>query len=646
MHAFRTILAAIAMGAALAACSPPVSGAHQAIKTDAKALEQRIDKLRTATFKASAKGPADFAALAAALPKSLTLTWDKLEFDTASGATVLTGAKLAQAGAAEPLVHIDTLRVWGLDVDLLRARFAGQRLADTAPLARHIEADGVSVQGLGEMMKPFMDAYTKSLTQMAGAAGSRAVDLDLNFSNYDFKVGRLVADDVVLRPWELKPMQVAADGWADVVPGLQAMAAGVRSLAFDTLAYYDTTSSATMTMAGAPSTMKMTLSKIGMRGSRGGDVDFMLARGMKMDMAMTMPASQLAAPLDSDKTKPPAALPAPTAPMALSASLDSETASNVRLEKVLGYFARGVMPPRTETNLLSLGVFTLDGLSETLNGKEFTTVKSVTVDATGFYWLIPTHLRMKQQGMSYNIDGFLSYISEIMKSSGSATPLNVDPRIMEALKRHKLDKPTMDIDFGWDWNATTGATKVDTAFGLHDYFTFDARAEGALPDFKSVSDLIPNGFDTAKQDELGALFKKSFLVKSAEMNLVDKGGLENGFALAIELSALLPPDQQANLGIVKNATPVSLRQLASSGIYAAAGEITKGQPPEQVKAQNDTMRAVAALIDKGGALRLRIKPDKPTAVATLGEGGQTPQQVADALHFTVVNDPPAGAKKN
>jgi hypothetical protein len=58
------------------------------------------------------------------------------------------------------------------------------------------------------------------------------------------------------------------------------------------------------------------------------------------------------------------------------------------------------------------------------------------------------------------------------------------------------------------------------------------------------------------------------------------------------------------------------------------------------------MRAVAAFIDKGGALRLRLKPDKPQAVAALGEDGRTPQQVIDLLHLTLANDPPPGARKN
>ena len=47
MRAFRIILAALALGAALAACSPPVSGARQPVKTDAKAfLNTSITRVR------------------------------------------------------------------------------------------------------------------------------------------------------------------------------------------------------------------------------------------------------------------------------------------------------------------------------------------------------------------------------------------------------------------------------------------------------------------------------------------------------------------------------------------------------------------------------------------------------------------------
>ncbi len=641
MRAFRIILAALALGAALAACSPPVSGARQPVKTDAKAFEQRIDKLRTAHFKASAKGPADIAALAAALPKSLTFTWDKLDFDKASGATVLTGAKLSQAGASDPLVHVDTLRLWGLDVDLLRARFAGQRLGETAPLARHVEAEGVTLHGLEAMMAPFMAAYTKSITDIAGASGGAVGNLDFKTGAYNFGFGHMVVDDLVLRPWELKPIQLGADNaWAEALPEVQAAAAGVRAIAFDTMAYYDSKVDFSFWMQGAPTSSSLTIDKAGSRGQRGGDIDFVLVRGLRGNVSMVLPTASSTTPLVGVTPATPAPAAA-TIPMKMTIALNSETAAGVKLDKLLGYFARGVMPPRTETSLLSLGVWTYDGMSESIGDRELVTVGSGQFDGSGFYWLIPTHLRMKLAGMAYNIDGFMSYLEQVVKSTSPDTPFNVDPKIMEALKRHKLDKPTMDMDFGWDWNPATGDTKVDTAFGLNNYFTFDAKADGALPDFKSVSDLIPGGFDTAKQDELGALFKKKFLVKSADMNLVDKGGLENGFALAIELSALLPPDQQANLGVVKNATPASLRQLASSGIYVAADEVGKTQPT-----QREMMRSVAAFIDKGGALRLHIKPDKPTVVADLGEAGQTPQQVVDLLHLTLVNDPPAGAKKN
>jgi hypothetical protein len=639
MRALRIVLAALAMGAALSACSPPVSGALQPVKTDARAMEQRIDRLRTAHFKASAKGPADIAALAAALPKSLTLTWDKLDFDKASGATVLTGAKLAQAGASEPLVHVDTLRVWGLDIDLLRARFAGQRLGDTAPLARHVEAEGVTLNGLDALMAPFMAAYTKSLTDIASASGATIGDLDFKSGKYDFSYGRMVADDVMLRPWELKPIQLGADNaWAKALPGLQAAAAGFRSIALDTLAYYDVKGDYVFSMQGETTSFVTSIDKGGIRGQRGGDMDFILARSVKTGVSTTAPTPPPAAST-ADTTS---ATPAPATASALgnlTAAVDSESAADIRLDKLLGYFARGVMPPRTDVNLMSLGVLNIGGMSEAVDGHELFALKSGQVDGSGFYWLIPTHLRMKGVGMAYNIDGFMSYFQNILKSTSPDTPVTIDPRIMEALKRHKLDKPTADMAFGWDWNPTTGDTRIDTAFGLNDYFTFDTKADGALPDFKSVSDLIPGGFDTAKQDELAALFKKAFMVKSAEMNLVDTGGLENGFALAIELSALMPPDQQAGLGIVKNATPASLRQLASSGLYVVADEAGKTQPT-----QREMIRSVAAFIDKGGALRLRLKPDKPMAVADLYEANRTPQQVVDTLHLTVTNDPPPGAK--
>ncbi|MBI1360757.1 MAG: hypothetical protein GC155_10820 [Alphaproteobacteria bacterium] len=623
MHLIRTIAAALAFAVLAAGCGQVKSAAIAPVQTNAKAMQARIEKMRSATFKLKADKPADMAALAAAMPKTLALTWDKLQLDEATGATVLTGAKLSQTDGGATLVTADKLSVWGLDVDLLRARFAGQRLQETAPLARRIEAEGLKLN-FASLLGDTMSAYEKSLGRLASPAGAPVpvLKLDADTTTYTATVGRIVVDDLRLRPWELKTRKLD-DGneWATALPAVQTLVAGFRSIALDTLVYYDTSTEAALSIDGAPSTVSVQIKDAGVRGMRGGDVDFASIDGTAMNMSM--PASTL-----GPATK-------------LTASVDRESLSAVRLDKLAGYLARGEMPPRTETSLLSLGVLSYDGFREAVGGHDLFSVKSVMLDGSGFYWAIPTHARLKITGVTYDVDGFMSYMREAMGATNPEYAKDLDPRIIEALNRHGLAKPTMDMEGGWDWDATTGAAHLDGRYSLNGYLDLDFKADGALPNFKNVSDLIPGGFETAKQDELSALFQKDMLVKSAEMNLTDKGGLDNGFQLAVEIMALLPADQQQSLGPLRNATPASLRQLAYSAVYMAADEYAKTEPR-----QREMMRSVAAFIEKGGALHLRIEPDKPLPLSQLGGGMSSSQELLDMLHLTLVNDPPAGAKKN
>src|SRR5262249_26229509 len=153
-----------------------------------------------------AKGAADIAAVRDALPKAMSLTWATLDFDAASGATVLKDVKLTPTDAPQIGLAISELRMWDFNTDLAKARVAGQRLTESGDLARRIDAKNLSIFGLETLMGPAMDAYTgvveKAVTSQLPPDVDVADSLKVKLDDYDFSIGRLVFDDVKLRPYE------------------------------------------------------------------------------------------------------------------------------------------------------------------------------------------------------------------------------------------------------------------------------------------------------------------------------------------------------------------------------------------------------------------------------------------------------------
>jgi hypothetical protein len=87
-------LIAFACAVSLAACSGEKSGALAPLKTTPEKAEAYVTKLAEAPFTLKAEGASDLAGVRDALPGAVSLTWATLNFDAATGATVLTDVKL------------------------------------------------------------------------------------------------------------------------------------------------------------------------------------------------------------------------------------------------------------------------------------------------------------------------------------------------------------------------------------------------------------------------------------------------------------------------------------------------------------------------------------------------------------------------
>jgi hypothetical protein len=637
MRAFVIGFAALAFGVTLSACSGEKSGALAPVKTDPAAVEKLVASLAAESFKGKATAAADVASVRDALPKEIALTWGSLNFDQASGATVLTAAKLTPAGMPNVGLSVDEIRLWDFDAEFAKARLAGQRLTETASLARRIELKGAKIFGIETLIGPAMDAYAGVIDDAVAAADPSAPPMDMQLGKYDFSVGRIVINDLMLRPYELKLATLAPENeFAEVLPFLQTYAAVSRTFAADTYAMFDLKAQMDMTQMGERVAINFALGTYGARGMRGSDLDAAFMRGMTFEVATQAGATSPAG--------------GPTMPsINVSGGVELISMQETRLDKLTGYLARGEWPPRTETDLLSYGLITAKNETFAMNGQTLYSIGEMAIDARKWHWFVPTKASFKATDIVYDIAAFSNAVSGIAASvqeinANSETPAApaamIPPEIMQALTKYGLDKPSIDFALGWDWNPTSGATVLDAGFGLDNYFTGQMKYEGGMPTFKGVSDLIPDKVEETDGDAIGVLFAKASTLKLVDISIVDNGGLEKSFGLAAEIAALQPGEPGAP-NPMANMTPEAMRSMATAGAYMLAD-----QAAAEVPTLKPLITPLAAFVEKGGRVKITLAPKAPVEIATLVDGMTTGQITPDAalaqLNAKVEHMPPAG----
>ena len=622
MRAFAIGFAALAFGVTLSACSSEKSAALAPIKTDPAAVEKLVANLTTESFKGKASAAADIAAVRDALPREVALSWGGLNFDQASGATVLTAVKLTPAEMPTVGLSIDEVRLWDFDADFAKARLAGQRLTETASLASRVDLKGMKVFGIETLMAPAVDAATGAID---GATSGDPLGEDFDtgdfmpkLETYEIGIGRLVIDDFVLRPYELTPAALEPGSeFAEMMPVLQQIAAVSRTFASNASAAQDLRIAFAMTQLGQKMSFDVSAKTVGARGSRGGDLDVSFVRGMSF--AADIPGDQFSG----------------TPAQKMAGSSDFYTLEGMRLDKLYSYLAKGQWPPRTEADLMSIGRFAAFNSSMSLNGAPIYTSAEEVFDARSFHWFIPTKLTMSAKDVSYDLRGFVQYITAMDPSMAAEAG-----QVMEVLSRTGFEKLAYDYDFLWDWNAQSGVAKIDGTFDADQFLKIDATFDGSLPAFKAVSDLIPDNLEQTDGAAVGAVFEKASTLKLVNIEIVDNGGLDKSFALASEIMKMQPSSPDAP-NPMANMTPEAMRSMAAAGIYLVADQATS-----QVPSAGALIKPIAAFIEKGGRVKLTMAPKEPVQVATFGNSiasGQTsPDAAIQQLNITVEHMPPAG----
>jgi hypothetical protein len=633
MRRLGGIFVAFALGtSALAGCSQG-SGAMAAIDVDAKSIEAHVTKLAGETLKGTTTTAADLEAVKKLLPAEVAMTWGSLTFDAATNSTLVTDLKLVPAEMPTVGVQIAELRLWDFDAKLLEDRISGKRLTETAKLARRIDAKNISVFGLAAAInqgtagmqpaEPAVEEATPLKFQptdptdpnapLPPVAVDPSVDPSLDpfsmdgmdmyayaaptIDRMDISLGRMIIDDVVLKPYQIVPAPAAAadpyDPMATFMPVLQQFTSVMQSYGVDTAAYFDYKIGFAMTDAGQQVTGDVTVKSMGARGLRGGDLDGMYLRDL--DYALNGPTGPGSPPLD------------------FKYKLSLMTLEDLRLEKVLGYLVKGVMPPRTETNLMGLGKWHSENETLAVAGQDIYTAGETNFDGTGFHWFVPTNLTANGKNLSLNLSAIMDVA---LKFAGSAPPSD-DPfyaeetansvaEIQQAkamIEKNGLGKVTFDSNFGWNWNAQNGDTKLDIGLASKDLLDISARYEGGFPSFKAVSDLIPENGEPNEM-ALAQVFQSNSSLKLIDLNVKDNGGLTKIFGIMGDMSP--------SMGAPQALTAAEVRSQAVEGVKMMARPDVSGIPELA-----PLMAPVAEFLSTGGKLRIAVQPSKAMPFGTL-----------------------------
>ncbi len=616
-RAFRAIAAGLAAGLAFlaAACSEPPSAALKPAPTTPADLDARATGMLAQAFADPSSPEADIGALVKALPKSLAVSIGASRYDAASGATILDQVAISSIDSDETRLTIDQLRIWRLDAAFAADRLSGERLGEYHRLARRIEARGVRLSGLAKLLGPLLDSLKDEATTAAAEsetdpdpeararrAAELAEQLDISLTRADASIGRLVLDDVVLRPYELVPARLPPESTARLAtPLLQTGAAWAGSLAVGTGAA-ETIAVDIETGAGSlGEAQRVRIGALAWRGLRGGDLDAATAAGFSV--SGTSPGLVI-----GDDQGPP-----------VSAAWRIRKASlqGLRLARAVAHLARAEAPQRNETDLFSLGVTRIEGAGLSLAEQSVLTLGAATFDLGGFHWLVPTHLRIDLDDAVIDIAAMRDAIDAVTPASQRLAEEQRarSEEILTRLRDHRLDRPSLDFTLAWDWNAASGVGRLAVSGGLDDSLHLDASIRARTPSFRVASAAYDAGAGNGGSLSQTLFEASRFL--SAELALSESGGLDRLFETVKDLAPYAVADAQARADLAA-ASPRQMRGSSARQFDELASAAAERDAPLA-----NAFRAMAGWIRDGGRLRLAAEPAQPLALEDILTGTET-----------------------
>ncbi|WOI51957.1 hypothetical protein [Parvularcula sp. LCG005] len=532
-------------------------------------------------------------------------------------------------------VNIDELHLWDVTVDEIMEFVGGDDPSALLTIGR-VEAVGMAPFGITELMNGAMNemimealpANLLSEDEMAAMAPAAANALDLN-------IGRILIDG----------LSIGLPDTEQSEPLLAYMSL-FKNVSYDAVIVEDYVYDMDMVDDGLIMDMSMRMDFAGYKDVSGWNYGFGFADGTSFTMDMK-----------ADPEGPMAEAMADFA-MSIDYSLNRLTLADLRLNAIFDMLADGV-PEMTQTDVLSLGRWTVSGLSYDLNGKPFVSQDLMVLDARDFHWLLPTHIELRTENTVYHVTSMIDMVDEQMKAmSGPAIDVlsdmdedmeadmaAADPsasdmaqlqQVKAMLEANDLDVVAFDSLFTFDWSPQDGATGLNYLLSLRDNGSMALSVDGQMPDYAALSALDLNEAESWSSPALAGTFAQQAAIIRGQLDLTDKGGLDRAFSTMIAFLDMMPEDQMApQLAAFKGADPTQMRNGVAGMLSLASGSVTQVYPSAA-----GYIRAFSSFLTSGGTLTAVVAPEEPLTAASFaqmqqGEEPLTPEMVDAMLGLDV-----------
>lgn len=575
-----------------------------------------IAGLQTDVPSAPLASESDYRALAEMLAPALTVEYGAFEAQGAGAEA--RDVTITLAGVAGVGYRIDALRIWGAE--------AGESFR-----AARLDARGLEGVGLAAFSQAFFDSYMNFFMGLATGAGEGAninfADLGAEITRFDLHADQIVYDDLEFRPFAAPELTVD-EGDAPFEAALKAfapMAAIVKMISAERMGMFGLSGEMGMVQIGQVTTTRYALDAAGAQGMNGGD----LARSVLQGLSYT---SRTQVPLDDG---------APIS-VVMGGEVDMYTVEGVRLAGLYDHLSQGRLPPTSETDVMSLGVWTARGERGEMNGERFYSIGETVTDLSSFHWLIPTEVEVRVSDAVYELVGLLRYISSMAASAAGgdeateAALAQLDASA-EILEKHNLERLAGAYEMRAAWSPDTGALAARLNGAMTDFLALEFDADIATLDFASVEAIVPEDGAAFDGEAAAERVAGTFAFNGTGLRLEDLGGLDRAFALAVDFAALAAEDNPQAAGMAQ-LSPGELRQQMAMTSRMMGPMMAAGAPPAAAY-----FTALADFIESGGVLAADASPAVPVTAEMLEAVGASGDPVAliDLFGLTVTHQPPA-----
>jgi hypothetical protein len=492
---------------------------------------------------------------------------------------------------------IETLEIAGFDEAFLRARIAGTNFDQSAVIVDHFEAQNLSLFGMEQFYEGLTDAYVETINELAEeTTGEEIPDIEQSIDRLEYVIDQISIDDFELLPFELFTQDKSAgDEPGQDMAVLQRFATYYRAMGAKDVSMTGLSSVVEMTQDGQVISMNMGMPKASIKNWHGGDYGYSAVEGLTFDMAVPLPE-------DDD---------VPFESMEMSGEVAAYSVEDIRLDKALRWLARGEVPPPTEIDLMSLGVWKMTDMSFAMFDAPFYSIDSSVTDLSNFHWFVPTDISSKTENLVYNFGALFETLSDVIpelqegEPEIKATLLNV----LEIAKEYDLSAPSTDIGFKWRWDPAIGAASLSMETGLDGYGTMAMDVSGAIANFQRWVDEA--NVEERSGEQFEALMAETASLSGFRFEMDDRGGNDRLFDAVIAIGEVLKDisPEAATLAAYDKDT---LKLLLSSSIKGGAEFAASAFPPVR-----DYASALADYFTKGGKFTIALTPDTPLTMETL-----------------------------